>query len=148
MRRLCPVRAVVCATPAYLEAHGTPELPADLEGHNCLGYASPPETWNFAGGVQVRTKGTLNADNGDALRRAALEDLGVTYLPSFLVGDDVRAGRLVQLLVEHLDNQMDAYAVYPESRHLSPKVRAMIDWLVDELGPEPDWDRDLSFRRA
>ena len=66
MRRLSPLRALVCATPAYLDSHGTPETPSDLESHNCLGYASPPETWNFVGAKQVRTRGNLNADNGDA----------------------------------------------------------------------------------
>lgn len=148
LRRLCPLRALVCATPAYLEANGTPAIPSDLESHNCLGYASPPEVWNFVGGKPVRTSGSLNADNGDALRQAALADLGVVYLPTFLIGDDLRAGRLVPLLVEFSDNVTDVFAVYPESRHLSPKVRAMIDWLVEELGPEPDWERDLPRRAA
>ena len=148
VRRLAPIRAQVCATAAYLEAHGTPERPQDLESHACLGYSAPPETWDFAGGVRIKTRGPVNADNGDALRRAALADLGIVYLPSFLVGDDIRAGRLVPLLVDHLDARSDVYAVYPASRHLSPKVRAMIDWLVEDLGPEPDWDRDLPFRSA
>ncbi len=148
MRRLSSLRALVCATPAYLDSRGTPETPSDLENHNCLGYASPPETWNFVGAKQVRTRGNLNADNGDALRRAALEDLGIVYLPTFLIGDDIRAGRFVPLLVEFTDIETDVFAVYPESRHLSPKVRAMIDWLVEELGPEPDWDRDLPRRAA
>ena len=96
----------------------------------------------------MRTRGNLNADNGDALRRAALEDLGIVYLPTFLIGDDIRARHFVPLLVEFTDIETDVFAVYPESRHLSPKVRAMIDWLVEELGPEPDWDRDLPRRAA
>ena len=147
-RKLAPIRTLVCASPAYLEEHPTPLEPADLAEHACLGYAAPPERWNFAGGVSVQTRGPLNADNGDALRRAALSGLGVVYLPSFLVGDDVRAGRLVPLLPGYVDARSDVFAVYPESRHLSPKVRAMIDWLVEELGPDPDWDRDLPFPEA
>ncbi|MBW2716320.1 MAG: hypothetical protein JRD03_09600 [Deltaproteobacteria bacterium] len=93
-------------------------------------------------------RGTLNADNGDALRRAALADVGIIYLPTYLVGDDLRAGRLVPLLLEHMDledSTAGLYAVYPASRHLSPKVRAMIDWLAEDLGPEPDWDLGLSL---
>lgn len=143
IRCVCPLRALVCASPAYLEAHGTPLVPSDLASHNCLGYTTPPETWNFVGGTQIKTGGNLNADNGDALRRAALAGLGIVYLPTFLIGDDVRAGRLEPLLVEFIDLTADVFAVYLESRHLSPKVRALIDWLAEELGPEPDWDRDL-----
>ena len=75
--------------------------------------------------------------------RAAVEGVGIVYLPTFLTGDDIRAGRLVPLLTEFTDQEIGVFAVYPESRYLSPKVRAMIDWLAEELGPEPDWDRDL-----
>ena len=151
IRRLANIHGLVCASPGYLAAHDQPERPSDLQSHNCLGYTSSPEIWPFAGGVKVRARGTLNADNGDALRQAALADVGIVYLPTFLVGDDLRAGRLVPLLVRHMDFEHSTtglYAVYPASRHPSPKVRAMIDWLVEELGPEPDWDRGLPLRRT
>ena len=137
---------MVCASPGYLALHDTPEDPSDLKGHNCLDYFSPPELWTFAGGVKLRAQGTMNADNGAALRQAALANVGIVCLPTFLVGDDLRAGRLVPLLAEHMDSEASSaglYAVYPASRHLSPTVRAMIDWLIEELGTEPHWDRDL-----
>jgi len=72
-----------------------------------------------------------------------LAGLGIVYLPTFLIGDDVREGRLVHLLAADVDVDTEAgiYAVYPSSRHLSPKVRALIDYLVEQLGPDPDWDR-------
>jgi DNA-binding transcriptional LysR family regulator len=138
-RKLCPLRVVLCAAPSYLERNGTPRILDDLKSHDCLGYSSPPETWNFKNGESVSTRGPLNADNGDALRRAAISGLGIVYLPSFLVADDIRSGCLTPLLPEHPGLEGSVYAVYPESRHISPKVRAMIDWLVEELGPEP-WD--------
>jgi DNA-binding transcriptional LysR family regulator len=75
--------------------------------------------------------------------------VGIVYLPTFLLGDDLRGGRLVPLLTQYMDLERSTtglYAVYPASRHLSPKVRAMIDWLIEDLGPEPDWDRDLPLR--
>lgn len=144
-RRICPVRLLVCASPAYLERRGTPEVPEDLAEHECLAYRPPPEIWHFSKGRQVATRSRLNADNGDALRQAALAGHGIVYLPSFLLGDDVRAGRLVPLLTDDVDLETGIYAVYPESRHLSPKVRAFIDWLAETLGPEPPWDRDLPF---
>jgi DNA-binding transcriptional LysR family regulator len=143
LRRLCPIRALVCASPRYFERHGCPEDPEALRDHACLGYARPPEMWNFSGKRQVPTSGPLNADNADALRQAALADLGIVYLPTFVIGDDVRAGRLVPILSEHIDFVASAYAVYPGSRHVSPKVRAVIDWLAEVLGPEPDWDAGL-----
>ena len=151
IRRLASIHALVCASPGYLATHGKPEHPSDLKNHNCLGYTSSPEIWHFTGGVKVPARGTLNADNGDALRQAALADVGIIYLPTFLLGDDLRAGRLVPLLMQHTDFEHDTtglFAVYPASRHLSAKVRAMIDWLIEDLGPEPDWDRELPLRSS
>lgn len=143
-RRLCPLRFAICASPAYLKKHGTPRAPEELREHNCLGYTSPPERWTFSGGRTIPTKGNLNIDNGDGLRRIALAGHGVVYLPTFLVGEDLRAGRLVRLLADHLDLEGGVFAVYPESRHLSPKVRALIDYLAASLGSEPEWDAFLS----
>jgi DNA-binding transcriptional LysR family regulator len=148
IRKLCPIRFLLCASPAYLEARGAPSEPGDVREHNCLGYHAPTETWPFSTGEFVEARGTLSVDNGDALRQAALAGLGLVYLPTFVLGDDLRAGRLRALLTQHTHVQTSLYAVYPESRHLSPKVRAMLDWLVEELGPEPDWDADLPVARG
>ncbi|MEN8182796.1 MAG: LysR family transcriptional regulator [Myxococcota bacterium] len=147
-RRICPVHLLVCASQAYLEKDGTPLEPEDLLQHSCLGYGPPPEVWNFSNGRQVPTRGRFNADNGDALRQGALAGHGIVYLPTFLVGGDVRAGRLVPILTKHVDLVAGIYAVYPESRHLSPKVRAFIDWLAEALGPQPEWDRGLGLGEA
>ena len=143
LRKLCPIRVLMCASPDYLALHGAPSEPGDLREHNCLAYRGPSSVWYFSNGEEIETSGTMCVDNGDALRQAAIAGLGVVYLPTFLVADDVRAGRLVALLGEHTRRETGLYAVYPESRHLSPKVRAMLDWLVEELGPEPDWEVDL-----
>lgn len=142
-RKLCPIRIAVCASPAYLAAHGTPRAPEELREHNCLGYVSPPERWTFTRGRRLPTSGNLSADNGDALRRVALLGHGIVYLPTFLVGEDLREGRLRRILADHVDLVGAAYALYPSSRHPSPKVRALIDHLVESLSAEPDWDRDL-----
>ena len=105
-----------------------------------MGYRGPTEIWPFRNGQRVETRGSLYADNGDALRHAALAGLGLVYLPSFLVSDDVRAGRLTAILSDMTTRGSSLYAAYPESRHISPKVRAMIDWLVEEFRGEPAWD--------
>ncbi len=139
-RRLASVHAVVCASPTYLKDHGTPRAPEDLEDHECLGYAPPPDTWNFNGGRKVTTHGRLNIDNGDALLQAALAGAGIVYLPVFLVADQLRAGRLVPLLVDDTsEREAGFWAVYPANRHLSPKVRAFIDYMVEVL-ESPAWD--------
>jgi DNA-binding transcriptional LysR family regulator len=142
-RRLCPIRALLAASHEYLERAGIPQTPAELADHNCLGYRGPCNSWPFAKGERVETSGNLSADNGDALRRAALEGLGLIYLPTYLIADDVRAGRLIPVLSAQTSPESALFAVYPESRHLSPKVRALIDWLAEEFGPDPDWETGL-----
>ena len=143
MRRICPIRGLLCASPTYLADHTPPHRPEDVTAQACLTYRGEKELWRFGTGERIEVSGPLTFDNGDALRRAALAGLGLVYLPTYLVGDDLREGRLVPLLVDHTHPGTSLFTVYPENRHLSPKVRAMIDWLVEELGPEPEWDRDL-----
>lgn len=139
-RRLCPVRFVVCAAPAYLERHGTPRDPAELERHSCLGVGASPWHLLLSRERAARLGANLFIDSGDALRRVALLGHGIVLLPTYLVGDELRSGRLVRVLPQ-LSLEASAFAVYPQSRHPSPKVRALIDFLARELGPEPAWDR-------
>lgn len=142
-RKLCSIQLVMCAAPTYLTHHGTPRSPEDLRTHNCLGYGSPPQRWTLAREQRVETSGNLSVDNGDGLRSAALAGLGIVYLPSFLVGPDLRAGRLVRLLPAQAHVVGGAWALYPSSRHPASKVRALIDFLVESFGPEPAWDAGL-----
>jgi DNA-binding transcriptional LysR family regulator len=139
-RRLCPIRFVVCAAPSYLERRGVPRAPAELERHNCLGVGASPWHLLLPRGRAVRLQGDLYVDNGDALCRVARLGHGVVFLPTYLVGDDLRAGRLVRILPGALELEASLYALYPQSQHPSPKVRALIDFLADALGPEPEWD--------
>ncbi|MEB2343705.1 MAG: LysR family transcriptional regulator [Deltaproteobacteria bacterium] len=141
-RRLCPIRFVVCAAPAYLERSGSVCSPAQLERHNCLGLGASPWRQMLARGRRpLRLQGDLQVDNGDALRRVAILGHGIVCLPTYLVGEDLQAGRLVRILPDQLLLEASAFAIYPQSRHPSPKVRALIDYLAGELGPEPVWDR-------
>lgn len=146
-RRLAPIRMVVCASPEYFAHRGIPATPQDLSRHECLAYslAASPGTWRFQapGGatVSVEIKSTrMAANNGDVLRMAALKGLGICYLPTFIVGADLQAGTLVSALTDVISADLAAYAVYPTSRHLSPKVRAFVDFLIDWFGPVPYWD--------
>jgi len=144
-RRLAPARRVVCASPAYWRRRGVPAHPRDLAGHECLiyTYLPAPNEWRFrdAGSpLTVRVDGRLKANNGDALREAAMAGLGVCLAPTFIVGPDLRAGRLAVALEAFEDPAPAIHAVYPHRRHLSAKVRAFVDFLAERFGPRPYWD--------
>jgi len=145
-RKLATSRNVVCASPAYLRAHGTPATPAELAQHACIVYEYVGSEWTLldAGGrpQTVRVRAAMQTNNGDTAVAAARADLGIVWQPTFLVGPDLRAGRLVPLLPGWRVPDIDILAVYPSRRHLSAKVRAMIDFLADEFSGVPPWDRD------
>jgi DNA-binding transcriptional LysR family regulator len=150
-RRICPIRFVVCAAPRYLAEHGAPRTPKELERHNCLGVGASPWRQLLARGRALRLDGDLNIDNGDALRRVAVLGHGIVCLPTYLIGDDLRAGRLVRILPEQLTLEGAAFAVHPQNRNPSPKVRALVAYLAEAFGPEPPWDepaRGARRRRA
>ncbi|WP_340115720.1 LysR family transcriptional regulator [Pelagibius sp. 7325] len=147
-RRLAPCRAVLCASPDYLARRGHPRRPEDLAGHDCLLYANSanPREWTFHGqrGRQaVAVKGPLIANNGDVLCGAAVAGMGITRLPTFIVGPQLREGRLEVVLPGHPLPDQGIHAVYPHGRNLSPKVRVFVDFLADHFGPEPYWDAGL-----
>ncbi|MEM7443227.1 MAG: LysR family transcriptional regulator [Pseudomonadota bacterium] len=144
-RKLATCRMVLCASPGYLKKHGALKSPDDLTDHNCLGYSysARPSQWEFHGlksNVTVSIKGNLVANNGDILRDAAIADEGIVIQPSFIVGNDLCAGRLVPLLTEWKVPDIAVYALYPENRHVAAKVRSFVDFLVKRFGPEPPWD--------
>lgn len=149
-RRLAPSRRMACASPAYLDAQGTPQTPAELRHHDCLlySYQASGATWRFrgpAGPQHVSVSGRLQANNGEALRAAAIGGLGIALLPTFLVCDQLRDGRLVALLREWQDpGEGGVHALFPTTRNLSPKVRAAVEFFAECFGGTPYWDRGLS----
>jgi len=146
-RRLAPIRHVVCASPAYLAAHGTPQAAADLAQHSCLAYSNvrDPGLWNCRDPdgtpLQVRVPVRLAASSGEFLLHAAVAGEGVVLLPTFYVCNALRSGQLQQVLADHAWPELAAYAVYPPTRHLSSRARALIDFLAAQLAGEPAWDR-------
>lgn len=147
-RRLCGIRMCVCASPAYLDKHGTPHRPEDLAAHECLMSAALVATgWRLLGAdgkvATMPVGGRFHVNNGDANRAMAVAGCGIAYLPTFFVGDDLRAGTLVRLLDEFMPQDAAMHAVYPHGRHLSPKVRAFVDYLAETFTPEPYWDQNL-----
>jgi DNA-binding transcriptional LysR family regulator len=145
-RLLARHRLVTCATPAYLESRGVPQTIEQLAGHSCLAFihGGRPVEWRFSVNEQVRSvaiNGRFSATNAEALRDATLAGYGIARLATFLISDDLRAGRLVPVLDEFSLDGPSVRAVYPSSRHLSPKVRSFIDELLSAWRPVPPWDR-------
>jgi len=144
-KKLSSCKLVYCASPAYLKKHGEPQVPQDLALHHCLLYsnADKPGMWTFHGrqGVEtVRVSGPLTADNGDILRAAAVADLGVAFMPTFIVGEAIRSGQLQQILTDYCPPELTINAVFPSRRYLSAKVRTFIDFAADYFATKPGWD--------
>lgn len=144
-KRLATTRMVLCASPQYLERHGTPRHPGELTGHAVIAYSywSTKDEWRFEGPkgpVSVRTHACIQTNNGDTCRAAALAHQGVTLQPTFLVGRDLSEGTLVELMPEFRSIELGVYALYPTRKHVSAKVRALIEFLAAHFaGREASW---------
>ncbi len=144
-RKLGETRLVPCASPGYLARHGAPKTPEDLAGHNCFTYeyVSPRHVWRFRdrGGTEhaVRVSGRLHSNNGELLAEAAAQGAGIVFEPAFIVGPEVRAGRLVPLLQDYVPPPVPIYALYPSRKHLSAKVRRFVDVLTERFAVAQDW---------
>lgn len=138
-KKLADCRRVVCASPAYFKKHGWPKTPRDLKGHNCLSYLNLADgkAWPFmVDGKKIwqPVSGKFLSDNGDLLQQAALNGTGITFLPTFIVGEALKDGRLKVALEEYEEADFNVHAVYQHTRHLSIKVRTLIDHLSDCFG--------------
>ncbi|TXT36823.1 MAG: LysR family transcriptional regulator [Comamonadaceae bacterium] len=137
-RQLATTRVLLCASPAYLAAHGTPMHPSDLANHAVIAYSywSGRDEWRFdgpQGPVSVATRPCIRTNSGDTCRAAALAHQGIILQPSFLVGQDLAQGTLVELMPEFRSVELGIYAVYPTRQHVSAKVRLLIDFLAVQL---------------
>jgi DNA-binding transcriptional LysR family regulator len=146
-RKLATSHNIACASPAYLKQRGVPLVPSDLAEHTCIGYsyAATADEWRFSDDKgrahPVKVSCSMHTNNGDTARAAALGGAGIIWQPAFLIGADLREGRLQRVLPDFSLPDIDVLAVYPSRRHLSAKVRVMIDFLSAEFGDTPPWDR-------
>jgi DNA-binding transcriptional LysR family regulator len=145
-RRLCDERHTLCAAPAYWDRRGRPSHPSELAQHDCLSYAylSTGEQWRFDGPdgpVSVRIRGRMRSNNGEALAAAAISGEGVALLPSFVTWRHIAEGRLEIGLAGYEPPPMGVYAVWPPASQPPAKVRALVDFLAEHLGPNPYWNR-------
>ena len=144
-RKLGETRMVPCASPDYLAKHKAPKTPEDLALHNCFTYeyVSPRHVWRFRdrSGAEraVRVAGRLHSNNGDLLAEVAARGAGIVFEPAFIVGPEVRAGRLVPLLQDFEPLPVPIYALYPSRKHLSAKVRRFVEFLIARFSSAQDW---------
>lgn len=142
-RQLASSRIILCASPAYLKKHGEPMHPPELARHDVISYTywSAGDEWRFEGPhgpVQVTVRSRLSANSGDTCRAAALEHQGIILQPDFLVGDDVRAGRLQELMPAYRSPELGIYALYASRKQLPLKLRHLIDYLAEAFR-QPAW---------
>ena len=148
-RKLASNSVVVCASPDYLDKHGTPTTPEELIDHHCLTYSylPNPNQWDFIdmlGQMQtIRVKSSMQSNSGNYLRDAAIAGLGVLRQPTFIAYDEIKKNKLVPILQDYEIPSVNAYAIYPPTRHLSQRVRTFIDFLVERFAGAPYWEQCL-----
>jgi DNA-binding transcriptional LysR family regulator len=140
-RRIGTSERCLIATPTYLKKNGTPKTPQDLVNHNCILYAylSTGSEWLFGNDSEIRVKvsGTLRANNGEAIRQAVMADIGIAASPAWLIQDDLKSGKVIEILRDFTPPPGEINAVYPSGRHVSAKVRAFTEFVKSEFEKIP-----------
>jgi len=144
-RTVAEQQFVTCASPDYLARKGVPQRPQDLAGHDRLAFlgGEQPSPWRYQtseGLYLCEVPGRLNIDSSEAMREAALAGFGLIHLPTYITGNDLRAGALVEVLKPYRAPPDPIRVVYPSKRHLSPRIRAFIDLLVDSWQEGVPWE--------
>ncbi len=134
---------LLVAAPGYLRTYGAPRSVADLARHNCLVHTikSSSGTWRFAGppAEEVRVRGTVRSNLGDALRQAAVLGAGISVHPTYMVAEDIRAGRLEVVLPQHEPEELEIYVVFSTRRNMPARVRHMLEFLKEWALKPPEW---------
>lgn len=149
-RKLVSLSTVVCASPEYISKYGEAKTPSELVNHECISYSylSKPEQWDFFDNkdklIKVIVNKSMRINNGEFMREAASAGLGVLRQPTFIAFKDIDNGKLVPILENYTSKPVNAYAVYPPTRHLSQRVRQFIDFLVVRYEGKPCWEQCLS----
>jgi DNA-binding transcriptional LysR family regulator len=142
-KKLASTKMVLCASPQYIKRHGKLTHPSDLTKHSVLAYTywSMRDEWTFEGpegNVTVKTVPRLKTNNGDTNLAGALMHQGIVLQPTFLVGKYLKTGELIELIPEYKSTELGIYAIYPTRKLVSPKVRLLIDFLVQSF-KKPNW---------
>jgi DNA-binding transcriptional LysR family regulator len=152
--KLSSSRLIVCASPEYLKENGTPQTPSDLSKHVCLGMMnhqvfSPDWTFNIEGKEKVIDikSDYLKSNIADSLRVAAINDSGLTQLPSYMIGLDIQSGRLKPVLEKYEPLPTPINLIYAHRKHMSVKVRSFVDYMKDYFETPPYWDKWMFHKK-
>ncbi|NUU39289.1 LysR family transcriptional regulator [Pseudomonas sp. C2B4] len=138
-RKIASNRRLLCASPLYLDKHGTPQKLSDLQHHNCIFIRqneSPYGVWSFTNGGHtdnIKVHGALGCNDGEVALNWALEGYGILLRAEWDIARYVRSGRLRLVLEDQTPTRADVYAVYPQQLHLSARVRSLIDFLIERF---------------
>jgi len=144
-RKITQIMPVLCASPAYLKKFGEPKVPEELNnGHVRLRYNLTSEGWTFTDSkgksFHAKIPTVVSANNGDYLCEEGIAGRGLLLTPDFICYEAVRSGQLKPILCDYITKDpITAYAIYPQTRHLSQRVRRLVDFLVDYYGDTPYW---------
>lgn len=142
-KKLASDKRIICASPAYLRKYPEPKTPADLNEHKCVNLHGL-DTWLFSVDKKpqsIKTNTILFADNGEAVRDACAQGIGITLMSTWCAYEKLKTGELVQILADYpLISNTAIWAVYPSARLLAPKVRAFIDYFSEYYGQTPYWE--------
>lgn len=149
-RKISPINIILCASPDYLKKHGKPNTPTDLNNHRLLHYnVSGSSNWKLTDikGKQhsINISAKIIANNGDFLKDMAVAGHGIVSSPTFISWKAIATGDLVPVLSDYKLPQLNAYAVYPQTRYLSQRTRILIDFLVERFGDNPYWDQNINY---
>jgi DNA-binding transcriptional LysR family regulator len=149
---IAPIRLILCASPAYLDKHGTPGKPADLKGQRYLHYSytdmdNKQEIYQWIKSKSLASVGELHCNNGDVLTDAVIAGAGFALQPTFMVSEAFTAGRLSRVLSDYEPEPMGLYAVYAHRKLLPNKVRSFIEFIDGYYGAPPYWDEPFMVAR-
>lgn len=145
-RRIAPCQHAIIASADYIKKHGQPDDPQALADHNVLTYQyqQSPWEWEFTRNGQtqhIAVTGSAQMNNSLAIREAVLAGVGISRMPTFIVGEDIKSGRLVQLLPEYQLLELNIYLIFASRLHLAPKVRSFIEFFAERMDGTPSWDQ-------
>lgn len=148
-KKIAPIRVVLCASPDYLNIHGTPKRLEDLEAHRYLHYSymnidTKGHVFKYLKAKQLKESSVFRSNNGDVLVEAAIEGAGLVLQPTFIASKALNAGKLVIVLPEYEPTPIGLYAIYAHRKLLPHKIRCFIDFMADYYGTPPYWDECIS----
>lgn len=145
-KKLTTDKRILCASPEYVVNHGIPNSPAELKNHNCITLMNL-DHWRFKSNkdvINIKATGNFRTDNGEAIRDACIQGLGITINSTWSAYQQLQSGELVEVLPDYpLVSDAAIWAVYPTSRQLAPKVRAFIDYFANYFEGRAYWDVEL-----